>query len=93
MARASEHLGAGRFCLTYADGVADIDLRSLTAFHEGHGGAASVTVVRPRNPCGVAERAASVVPDAKIVYMVRDPIDRIVLPLFHRVGQGAERRR
>jgi len=41
---------------------------------------------------GVAERAASVVPDAKIVYMVRDPIDRIVSHYLHRVGQGAERR-
>ncbi len=57
VARASEHLAGSRFCLTYADGVADIDLRSLTAFHEGHGGAATLTVVRPRNPWGVAELA------------------------------------
>jgi glucose-1-phosphate cytidylyltransferase len=44
----------GRFCLTYADGVADIDLTSLVSFHEEHGGAATMTVVRPRNPWGVA---------------------------------------
>ncbi len=55
VARASEHLAGGRFCLTYADGVADIDLRSLAAFHEQHGGAATMTVVRPRNPWGVAQ--------------------------------------
>jgi glucose-1-phosphate cytidylyltransferase len=55
VARASEHLADGRFCLTYADGVADIDLHALTAFHERHGGAATVTVVRPRNPWGVAQ--------------------------------------
>ena len=40
----------------------------------------------------VAERAASVVPDAKIIYLVRDPIDRIVSHYLHRVGQGEERR-
>lgn len=41
---------------------------------------------------GVAERAASVVPAAKIIYMVRDPIDRIVSHYLHRFGQGEERR-
>ncbi|CAN5839018.1 sulfotransferase [soil metagenome] len=41
---------------------------------------------------GVAERAASVVPDAKIIYLVRDPIDRIVSHYLHRVEQGEERR-
>ena len=41
---------------------------------------------------GAAERAAAVVPDAKIIYMVRDPIDRIVSHYLHRVLQGEERR-
>src|ERR1700730_1123242 len=31
------HLGGSRFCATYADGVADIDLAALLAFHEAHG--------------------------------------------------------
>jgi glucose-1-phosphate cytidylyltransferase len=44
----------GGFCLTYADGVADVDLRALLAFHRGHGAAATMTVVRPRLPFGVA---------------------------------------
>ena len=30
---------AGRFCATYADGVADIDLGALLDFHRAHGGA------------------------------------------------------
>jgi glucose-1-phosphate cytidylyltransferase len=52
--RARERLGGGTFCLTYADGVADIDLRSLLDFHAESGGAATITVVRPANPWGVA---------------------------------------
>ena len=44
----------GPFCLTYADGVADIDLRALLAWHEAAGGLATMTVVRPELPFGVA---------------------------------------
>ena len=35
------------FCLTYGDGVSDVDLRALVAFHRGHGRLATVTAVRP----------------------------------------------
>jgi glucose-1-phosphate cytidylyltransferase len=42
-------------CVTYADGVADIDLDALLAFHAGHDGAVTMTVVRPRLQFGVAE--------------------------------------
>ncbi len=52
--RAAPLLEGSTFCLTYADGVADIDLGELLAFHEGAGAAATMTVVRPRNPWGVA---------------------------------------
>ena len=54
VARAREEFEGGTFCLTYADGLADLDLRRLTAFHRSHGGAATVTVVRPASPWGVA---------------------------------------
>jgi glucose-1-phosphate cytidylyltransferase len=53
-----EHLERGTFCLTYADGLADIDLAGLVDFHRAHGRAATVTVVRPQNPWGVAHIAA-----------------------------------
>ena len=33
--------------MTYGDGVADIDVGKLVAFHERHGGDATVTAVRP----------------------------------------------
>ena len=42
------------FCLTYADGVADIDLGALRARHERAGALATMTVVRPELPFGVA---------------------------------------
>lgn len=34
------------FCLTYGDGVADIDIRALLDFHRTHGKLATVTMVR-----------------------------------------------
>lgn len=35
------------FCMTYGDGVADIDLTALIAHHRGHGRLATVTAVAP----------------------------------------------
>jgi len=52
--RAADHLREGTFGLTYADGVADIDLDELVAYHREHGRTATMTLVRPRNPWGVA---------------------------------------
>jgi glucose-1-phosphate cytidylyltransferase len=53
--RAGERLNGGPFSVTYADGVADIDLASLMSFHRGHGEAATVTVVRPHAQFGVTQ--------------------------------------
>ena len=50
-----ERLGGERFCVTYADGVADVDLGALLEFHRAHGGLATMTVVRPHLQWGVAE--------------------------------------
>jgi glucose-1-phosphate cytidylyltransferase len=55
IARLGERLGGERFCVTYADGVADVDLGELLRFHAGHGALATVTVVRPDLQWGVAE--------------------------------------
>jgi glucose-1-phosphate cytidylyltransferase len=46
--RLRPHLqSGGTFMLTYGDGVSDIDLTALLAFHRAHGRLASVTAVRP----------------------------------------------
>lgn len=52
---AARRLAPEPFCLTYADGVADIDLPALLAAHRAHGELATVTVVRPELQFGVAE--------------------------------------
>lgn len=39
--------GDEAFCLTYGDGVADVDVGGLIAFHRSHGRQATVTAVQP----------------------------------------------
>jgi glucose-1-phosphate cytidylyltransferase len=51
--------GQERFCATYADGVARLDLGELLAFHRNHGALATMTVVQPRLQFGVTEIDAS----------------------------------
>jgi len=41
---------------------------------------------------GVPERMASVIPDARIVYVVRDPIERMRAHYLHAFAEGWERR-
>lgn len=45
--RLAETIGRERFFLTWGDGVSDIDLDALLAFHESHGRLATLTAVRP----------------------------------------------
>jgi glucose-1-phosphate cytidylyltransferase len=52
---AADLLKGDRFCATYADGVADIDLHALLADHAGNGASATMTVVRPELQFGVAD--------------------------------------
>jgi glucose-1-phosphate cytidylyltransferase len=51
----ADRLEGRAFCATYADGVADLDLRRLVRYHRGHDATATVTVVRPALPFGVAQ--------------------------------------
>lgn len=43
------------FCLTYGDGVADIDLRALLDFHRKQGRQATVTTIQPAGRFGALE--------------------------------------
>jgi glucose-1-phosphate cytidylyltransferase len=45
-------LNEDRFMVTYGDGVADIDLDRLLAFHKSHGKLATLTAVRPSSRFG-----------------------------------------
>ncbi len=52
---AADRVGGRPFNATYADGVADIDLRRLLEFHRAHDGLATLTAVRPPLQFGVTE--------------------------------------
>ncbi|WP_337995977.1 glucose-1-phosphate cytidylyltransferase [Oleispirillum naphthae] len=45
--RVRPYVGDEPFCLTYGDGVTDLDIGALIAFHNRHGRLATVTGVRP----------------------------------------------
>lgn len=45
--RLAPHVGDGTFMLTWGDGVSNVDLDALLAFHRGHGKLATLTAVRP----------------------------------------------
>jgi len=45
--RLKKYIGDETFMLTYGDGVADIDIEKLIAFHKSHGKMITVTAVRP----------------------------------------------
>jgi glucose-1-phosphate cytidylyltransferase len=45
--------GEDTFCVTYGDGLADVDLHRLLAFHRAHGKLATVTAVHPYSAFGL----------------------------------------
>ena len=45
----------GRFMVTYGDGLADVNVDQLLAFHESHGRLATVTTTRPSTRFGVLD--------------------------------------
>lgn len=54
--RVAKYLEPGEpFHMTYGDGVADVDLTALTAFHKAHGKAATITAVAPPGRFGALD--------------------------------------
>jgi glucose-1-phosphate cytidylyltransferase len=49
------------FCFTYGDGVADVDISALVAFHHAHGKQATVTAVQPPGRYGALKLQGSTV--------------------------------
>lgn len=45
--RAAKYLGEGPFCCTYGDGVSNVDITGLIAFHRAQNTLATVTAVQP----------------------------------------------
>ena len=53
--RVAQHIGESTFCLTYGDGVSDIDITKLIAFHKEMGRQATVTAVQPPGRFGALD--------------------------------------
>ena len=49
------------FCFTYGDGLADIDITALIAFHRSHGCFATVTAVQPQSRFGLLDFEGDVI--------------------------------
>lgn len=51
--RAQQYIGNEEFMLTYGDGLADVNLEELIAYHQSHGKIATVTAVQPAGRFGL----------------------------------------
>lgn len=61
--RVAAYLGDETFCFTYGDGVSDVDVPALIAFHKSHGKLATVTAVQPPGRFGALAIDGDVVRD------------------------------
>ena len=66
--RLAPYLGRETFMLTWGDGVSNVDLGALCAFHRSHGKLATVTAVRPTARFGHLD-----IQDEKVVSFVEKP--------------------
>lgn len=57
--RVRGYIGDEAFLMTYGDGVSDVDLERLVAYHKGHGRYATVTAVQPQGRFGALEMGDS----------------------------------
>jgi glucose-1-phosphate cytidylyltransferase len=53
--RIASHVGGEAFCMTYGDGLADVDVGKLVDFHRRNGKMATVTAVRPPGRFGALD--------------------------------------
>jgi glucose-1-phosphate cytidylyltransferase len=67
--RIEKYITGDTFMLTYGDGVADIDIRRLLAFHRSHGKIGTVTTVQPPGRFGEVE-----VDGARVVDFMEKPL-------------------
>lgn len=59
--RVRQYLGDADFCMTYGDGVSNVDITALLEFHKSHGKLATVTAVSP------AARFGAMIMDGDVV--------------------------
>lgn len=59
--RVADYVGSETFCLTYGDGVGDIDIAKTIEFHSQHGRAATMTAVNPPGRFGAFDYEGNMV--------------------------------
>jgi glucose-1-phosphate cytidylyltransferase len=59
--RVAKYIGDEAFCFTYGDGVADVDIGAVIAFHKAHGKQATVTAIQPPGRYGALNMQGSAV--------------------------------
>ncbi len=59
--RVAKYIDSESFCLTYGDGLADIDIGALVDFHKKHGKKATVTAIQPPGRYGALNLDGSTV--------------------------------
>jgi glucose-1-phosphate cytidylyltransferase len=64
-------LGDETFMLTWGDGLSNVDLHSLLAFHRNHGRLATVTAVHPPSRFGILD----IERDARVRSFIEKPVD------------------
>ncbi len=57
--RVRDYLGDEDFCFTYGDGVTDVNIDALVAFHRSHGKNATVTAIQPPGRYGSLDIAGN----------------------------------
>ncbi len=67
--RIEKYVDGDTFLLTYGDGLADVDIPELVAFHQGRARLATVTTVRPHSRFGILDTAS----DGTVVEFAEKP--------------------
>ena len=66
--RVRQYVGKETFCFTYGDGVADVDISRLVAFHRAEGKAATLTAIQPPGRYGAVS-----IDDARVTSFAEKP--------------------
>lgn len=57
--RVKKYLSDSEFCMTYGDGLSDVNISELIKFHQSHGKSATVTAVQPPGRFGALKLSGS----------------------------------
>jgi glucose-1-phosphate cytidylyltransferase len=67
--RIEKYVDGNTFLVTYGDGLADVNIAEILAFHKSHGKIATLTTVRPRSRFGILETGS----DGKVLKFTEKP--------------------